>query len=246
MQCQLIRAVYKRSVSTKTTTMKFTVFALIAAFCLVAVSANATTGDIILDNELMEEMELIAQDLADEIVEIEPYGVWTGMYRIIKKALRYMKGLNCTIKEVLEIQTAAQNFINSVQACGGEVNKKVQNLIDACNDILETCKDILGINESICGNSNNADEEETAVADAADIETYGVVSDAKTAHKCFVKMVRKVNKLKKQVKRAIKMIKDIKKVPGDTSDCVLDAVNSLEMTFTQFPTNVKSCSKLTS
>ncbi|XP_005189713.2 uncharacterized protein LOC101890167 [Musca domestica] len=217
--------------------MKFTVFAVIAAFCLVAVSANAT-GDIFLNNELMEDLELTAQDLADEIAEIEPYGAFTGMYSVIKKALRYVKGLNCTIKEVLAIQTAAQNFVDNVKACGGEVSKKVQKLIDACNDILKTCKEILGINESVCGNSNDVEEEQP--------ETQGVISKAKTAHKCFVKMVRKVNKLKKQIKRAIKMIKDIKKVPGDTSDCVMAAVNTLETTFTQFPANIKTCSKLTS
>ncbi|XP_061397887.1 uncharacterized protein LOC133333561 [Musca vetustissima] len=220
--------------------MKFTVFAVIAAFCLVAVSANAT-GDIFLQNELMEDMELISQDLAEEIAEIEPNGAFTGMYFVIKKALRYVKGLNCTIKEVLAIQTAAQNFVDSVRACGGEVSKKVQNLIDACNDIIQTCKEILGINETICGNSNDVEE-----SSGDDVESHGVISKAKTAHKCFVKMVRKVNKLKKQVKRAIKMIKSIKKVPGDTSDCVMDAVNNLEMYFTQFPANIKTCSKLTS
>lgn len=195
------------------------------------------------DYEDIEEFELLAQDLADEISDIETYGAFTGMYRIIKKALRYMKGLNCTVKEVLQIETAAQTFVDSVQACGGEVSKKVQNLIDACNDIIQTCKDILGINESICGNTVDDDD---ADDDDDDVETYGVVSTGKTVHKCFVKMVRKVNKLKKQVKKAIKMINDIKKVPGDTNDCVLTAVNSLEMTFTQFPANVKTCSKLTS
>ncbi|XP_005189714.2 uncharacterized protein LOC101890344 [Musca domestica] len=225
--------------------MKFTLFALIAGFCLVAVSANAT-GDIFLKNELMEDMELTAQDLADELAEIEPYGFFTGMYTVIKRALRYVKGLNCTIKEVLAIENAAHNFVNSVAACGGQISQKAQNLVNACLDIIETCKAILGINESVCGNSNDAEETDSDVAAAEDVESYGVVSKLKTSHKCFVQMVRKVNKLKKQVKKVISMIKDIKKVPGDTSDCVMAAVNTLETTFTQFPANVKACSKLTS
>uniref|UniRef100_A0A1L8EIT4 Putative secreted protein n=1 Tax=Haematobia irritans TaxID=7368 RepID=A0A1L8EIT4_HAEIR len=217
--------------------MKFTVFALIAAFCLVAVSAN---GSLKIENEDLVDYDYIAQDLADEIMEIEPYGLFTGMYSVIKAALRTVKGLNCTIKEVLEVQNAAQAFVNNVQACGDAVSKKLQNLINACQDIIDTCKSIMGINESICGNTDDDNETDS------DVQTLGAVSDAKTAHKCFVKMVRKVNKLKKQVKKAVKMIKDIKKVPGDTSDCAMDAINTLENTFVQFPANVKTCSKLTS
>uniref|UniRef100_A0A1I8N8W2 Secreted protein n=1 Tax=Musca domestica TaxID=7370 RepID=A0A1I8N8W2_MUSDO len=228
--------------------MKFTLFALIAGFFLVAVSANAT-GDIFLKNELIEDMELTAQDLADELAEIEPYGLFTGMYTVIKRALRYVKGLNCTIKEVLAIENAAHNFVNSVAACGGQISQKAQNLVNACLDIIETCKAILGINESVCGNSNDVEETDSDAATAAaaeEVESFGVVSKLKTSHKCLVQMVRKVNKLKKQVKKVISMIKDIKKVPGDTSDCVMAAVNTLETTFTQFPANVKACSKLTS
>lgn len=215
--------------------MKLTVFVLLASLCLVAVTANAI-GDFMIDPEDVELYEYIAQDLAEEIVEIEPQGLFTGMYFIMKKALKTLKRLNCTIKEVIDIQIAAHEFITDVYACGGEVNKKVQNLIDACNDIIETCKDILGINESVCGNS----VEEIAIQS----RTWNVVQGAQNGHKCFVQMFRKLQTLNKQVKRAVKLIKQIKSVPGDTSKCVLDAVDTLEGYFTRFPSNIKTCSKL--
>lgn len=180
--------------------------------------------------------EFVAQELAEEIVEIEPQTIFSGMYFVLKKVLRTLKGLNCAIKEVIVIRGAANDFVNNVAACGGEVSKKVQTLIDACNDIIETCKDILGINESICGNS---------VEDAAiQSRTWNVVQGAQNGHKCFVQMFRKLQTLNKQVKRAVKLIKQIKSVPGDTSKCVLDAVDTLEGYFTRFPSNIKTCSKL--
>lgn len=217
--------------------MKLTVFALLASLCLVAVTANAI-GDFMIDPEDVELYEYIAQDLAEEIVEIEPQGLFTGMYFIMKKALKTLKRLNCTIKEVIDIQIAAHEFITDVYACGGEVNKKVQNLIDACNDIIETCKAIVGINESVC--ANGADE--NAVME----RTWGVVSGVKNGHKCFVNMFRKLQRLKNQIKYALKLIKQIKNVPGDTSKCVMDAVDKLDKAFTDFPANIKTCSQLTS
>lgn len=171
-------------------------------------------------------------------MEIEPQGLFSGMYFVLKKVLRTLKGLNCTIKEVIVIRGAANKFVDDVKACGGEVSKKVQTLIDACNDIIETCKAILGINETVCGNNGEEDEITS--------RTWNVVSGAQNAHKCFVQMFRKLQTLNKQIKRAVKLIKQIKNVPGDSSKCVLDAVDTLESYFIQFPANIKTCSKLVS
>ncbi|XP_023294686.1 uncharacterized protein LOC111677729 [Lucilia cuprina] len=215
--------------------MKFAVFALIVGLCVVAVTANAS-GDFGLEYENVQDYEYVAQELAEEIMEIEPQGLFSGMYFVLKKVLRTLKGLNCTIKEVIVIRGAAIKFVDDVKACGGEVSAKVQNLINACNDIIETCKDILGINESVCGNTVDEDE--------ALSRTWNVVSGAQNAHKCYVKMFRKLQTLNKQIKRAVKLINQIKKVPGDTSKCVLNAVDTLEGYFIAFPSNIKTCSKL--
>ncbi|XP_023294692.2 uncharacterized protein LOC111677735 [Lucilia cuprina] len=205
--------------------MKFAVFALIASLCLVAVAAKAT-GDFMIENEEIQEYEYIAQELADEIMEIEPQTIFNGMYYVLKKVLKTLNGVKCTVEEVLRIQVASHTFLTDIHACGGEVNQKVQNLINAVNDIIETCKAIIGISESVCANEQG---------------TRGVVSGVKTSHKCAANMLRKLLRLNKQIKRALKLIYQIKKVPGDTSKCVLDAVDQLEKYFTEFPANIKAC-----
>ncbi|XP_037812294.1 uncharacterized protein LOC119604036 [Lucilia sericata] len=210
--------------------MKFAVFALIASLCLVAVTAKAT-GEFMFENEEIQEYEYIAQELADEIMEIEPQTIFNGMYYVLKKVLKTLNGVKCTIEEVLRIQVAAHTFLTDIAACGGEVSQKVQNLIDAVNDIIETCKAIIGISESVCANEQ---------------DTRGVVSGVKTSHKCAVNMLRKLLRLNKQIKRALKLIYQIKNVPGDTSKCVLDAVDNLEKYFTEFPANIKACSNIPS
>ncbi|XP_065364228.1 uncharacterized protein LOC135957417 [Calliphora vicina] len=213
--------------------MKFAVFALIVSLCLVAVTAKAT-GNFMIENEEIQDYEYIAQDLAEEIMEIEPQGLFGGMYFVLKKILKTLNGVKCTIDEVLRIQVAAHTFLTDITACGGEVSKKVQTLIAAVNDIIDTCKAIIGINESVCANGQDGKT------------TRGVVSGIKSSHKCAVNMLRKLLRLNKQIKRALKLIYQIKKVPGDTSKCVLDAVDSLEKYFTEFPANIKACSNVPS
>lgn len=186
-----------------------------------------------LENEI-QDYEFIAQELADEIMEIEPQTIFSSMYYVLKKTLKTLKGISCTIDEVLKIQVAAHTFLTDIHACGGEVNQKVQTLIDAVNDIIETCKAIIGINESVCANGQDGSA------------TRGVVSSVKVSHKCAANMLRKLLRLNKQIKRALKLIVQIKNVPGDTSKCVLNAVDNLEKYFTEFPANIKACSQLPS
>lgn len=186
------------------------------------------------DTEAMQEYDYIIQDLSDEFMDIDPYCI-SGIYSVLKVIVKTLKGINCTIKEVLQIQIAAHTFLTDIAACGGEVNKKVQNLIDAVNDIIDTTKAIVGISESVCANG----DEENGTA------TRGkVVSGIKTSHKCAVNMLRKLTKLSRQIHRALKLIVQIKNVPGDTSKCVMDAVDNLNNYFTQFTPNIKECSKL--
>ena len=189
-----------------------------------------------LSSEEIQEYEYIIQDLSDEFMEIDPYCI-SGIYSVLKTVVKTLKGINCSIKEVLRIQLAAHQFLADITACGGEVNKKVQNLINAIQDIIETTKAIVGISESVCANG----------ADETDKATRGKVVDGiKSSHKCAVNMLRKLTKLSRQIRYALKLIAQIKNVPGDTSKCVLDAVNTLEVYFNDFVPNIKSCSKLPS
>ncbi|XP_065364872.1 uncharacterized protein LOC135957949 [Calliphora vicina] len=213
--------------------MKFAVFAFIASLCLVAVTAKAT-GELMVDYEDIQQYEYIAQELAEEIMEIEPQGVFTGIFFVLKKVLKTLKGVSCAVDEVLKIQVAGHRFLTDIAACGGEVSQKVQTLIDAVKDIIETSKAIGGINEAVCANDHN------------DRLLKGVVSSIKSGHKCAANMLSKLLRLSRQIKRAIKLIIQIKNVPGDTSRCVLDAVDTLEKYFTEFPANIKACSNLPS
>ena len=175
-----------------------------------------------------------SQENSGEFIEIEAR---TTFYLTLIKVLKTLKGLNCTIKEVIAVRNAANQLIDDIKACGGEVSTKVQNLINACIAVVETSEAILGINQSVCGNGDESDIQS---------RTWHVVSGAQNAHKCFVQIFDNVRKLNSQVKTVVKMIGQIKKVPGDTSQCVLDSIDALTTKFTDFPTNVKACSKLTS
>ncbi|XP_005185437.2 uncharacterized protein LOC101898958 [Musca domestica] len=213
--------------------MKLALIALVAGLCLVAVNANVELP------APMEEIdfEYIAKDIADDVVDIDAQVSWFGIYFVIHKVLTTLKGVNCTIKEVLAIRTAAQNFLNDVKACGGEVSKKLQNLIDTCKNIVSTANDIIHVNENICGNTTPGDDGSDVAADALSV---------KTGWNCFWKLLFKTMSLKNQVKHAIYLIKQIPSVPGDTGVCVNNALSTLSNVFTQFPSNVKACSKLTS
>uniref|UniRef100_A0A1I8NRZ1 Protein TsetseEP domain-containing protein n=1 Tax=Stomoxys calcitrans TaxID=35570 RepID=A0A1I8NRZ1_STOCA len=209
--------------------MKFTLFALLAVLCLVSVRANVEITATIEEVDF----EYIAKNVAEDVVDIDTQVSWFGIYFVIHKALTTLKGVNCTIKEVYAIKAAAQNFVADVQACGGEVSKKLQQLIDTCNDIISTSNDIIHLNENICGNS--ADQDTSAVSP----------QKTTTPWKCFWKLLSKTLQLKGQVKKAIRLIRQIPSVPGDAGTCVNNALDTLSSAFNQFPSNVKTCSKLT-
>lgn len=185
-------------------------------------------------NDDLQEWEFIAKDLAEEIMEIEPQTIFSGFFWVMKKILKTVKGIACVVNEVYKIQVACHNFLTDIAACGGELTQKVQNLVDAVKDIIETCRAIVGISESVCENG----QEEKSVSGAVN----GAVNAAKVSHKCAVNMLNKILRLNRQIKRALNLIAQIKNVPGDTNQCVMDAVDTLDKQFKEFPGNVKACS----
>ncbi|XP_023294694.2 uncharacterized protein LOC111677737 [Lucilia cuprina] len=208
--------------------MKFAVFTFLACLCLVGASAKAT-GDFMIDQDVFQQYEYINDDLAEEIMEIEPQTFFSGFYYVLKKVLKTFQGIACVVNEVYRVQVASHNFLTDIALCGGELSQKVQTLVNAVKDIIETCRAIAGINESVCSN------------DHADVFGRGVVSSVKVGHKCASNMLSKLLRLNRQIKRAIKLMIQIKNVPGDTSECVLNAVDTLLNQYTQFPANVKAC-----
>ncbi|XP_061389888.1 uncharacterized protein LOC133325078 [Musca vetustissima] len=203
--------------------MKFAVFALVAALCLVAVNANAVgfTDDF--------PTEFVPSDLVDgEIVDIETYHIFSSFWWITKAALKTLKGVNCSIKQVIKIRDAAVNFLPSIQGCGTDAVNAYANVITATQNVIDTCNAIIQTNEEDCNN---------------DVSTDGKTSTPKT---CYSKLVKQFYTLNKQLKAVNTAIKKVPSIPSDAADCANQAVNDLTSPMTTFTSSVKACSKLTS
>ncbi|XP_061389887.1 uncharacterized protein LOC133325077 [Musca vetustissima] len=125
--------------------MKFAVFALFAALCLVAVNTSAVgfTDDFPTD--------FVPSDFADdEFVDIEEYHIFSTFWWITKAALRTLKGVNCSIKQVMKIKDAALNFLPSIHGCGADATKAYANVITTTQNVISTCNAIIQTNEQAC------------------------------------------------------------------------------------------------
>ncbi|KAI8124239.1 hypothetical protein CVS40_5316 [Lucilia cuprina] len=194
------------------------------------------TGELVVVNDDIQVYEYIAQELAEEIAEIEPQGIFTGIYFVLKKIVKTLQSLDCALNELLPILS-----LPTLPLAVVKLTKKYKHfivLVNAVKDIIETSKAIGGLNEAVCSNDHGSRGVKGVVSN--------VVGGVKLGHKCSSNMFRKLLRLARQIKRAIKLIIQIKNVPGDTSKCVLDAVDNVEKYFTQFPANIKACTKLPS
>ena len=175
-----------------------------------------------LNAEDIQDLEYAVRDLPD----IDPID---GIFTIIKTVVKTLKGVSCAVDEVLAIKMAADEFLASTTACGGEINKDVQDLIDAVYKIVVTAEDVVdvGINDCLKGVGGGS-----------------VISGIVTGPKCALKMSRRLTKFSKEVLSTLKLIVQIKDVPGDTGKCTLDAITTLGSYFTEFIPNIKSCSEM--
>lgn len=242
--------------------MKFSLICLLAGLCLVSVSVNLLykilneklvllhillfQANIEVSTSVEDDFDLdyeySASDLAEDITaDVDPYVIpWLGIYFVIRKALSAIKGVKCTVKEVVIIKNAAQAFIDDIQLCGDDVNAKAKQLNETCKNIITTANNIINVNETICGSTSTATSATTLNLEDDVMEP----ALHKTKIKCFFKLLGKTLKLKNQIRRAIRLIKQIPKVPGKTNECVSTAADNLGNVFNQFPSKVKYCSKL--
>ncbi|XP_061389886.1 uncharacterized protein LOC133325076 [Musca vetustissima] len=184
--------------------MKFAVFALVAALCLVAVNANAVgfTDDFPTD--------FVPSDFVDdEFVDIEQYHIFSTFWWITKAALRTLKGVNCSIKQVMKIKDAALNFLPSIHGCGADATKAYANIITTTQNVINTCNAIIQTNEEVCNN---------------DESTNGKPSTPKA---CFTTLLKQFYTLNKQIKAVKTAIKKVPSIPSDAADCANQAVNDL-------------------
>ncbi|XP_023294691.2 uncharacterized protein LOC111677734 [Lucilia cuprina] len=220
--------------------MKYSLIFLLCGLCLVAVSANIEVASSS-EEDFDLDYEYVANDIAEDVsTEIDPQFIpWLGIYFIIHKALTGIKGVKCTVKEVVSIKTAAQQFLDEIELCGDDVNAKAQQLIETCKNIVVTANNIINVNINACGATPPS-------TTTFDVEDEDVMEPAvqKTKISCFFKLLGKTLKLKNQIRRAIRLIRQIPKVPGTANECVNTAAQNLGNVFNQFPSKVKYCSKL--
>ncbi|XP_030381575.1 uncharacterized protein LOC115629281 [Scaptodrosophila lebanonensis] len=204
--------------------MKFTLFALFAAFCLLSVNAGTLTVETPRDVDL--EAPFLPSDVAAAgEVDAEQFWIFSSVWWAIKTSLRTLKGFNCIIKWVVGIKASASQFSADITGCGVTASKDVTNLINANVKIIQTCNDIINLQSNICNTTSD---------------------DQKISNNCAVKTLAKVFSLYKQVKNAVSLAKKIPQTGPNAVSCVSDAVNTLTAYYTQFPQNIVACSKLTS
>lgn len=176
--------------------------------------------------------------LEDEFLQDEPMALamqsrtfykWTSFYKLLKVALRTLKGLNCSIQGVMNMKEAALNFPTNIQNCGVNAGKELQKVINACQDIVTMSDDIINLRSKYCGNPDDETDENAA-----------------STTKCIAHMAKKIYKLNNKLKDTVNLIKKVPAIPGAAGQCMQDELNNLTTTFTGFPAFIQSCSQLTS
>ncbi|KAL7743501.1 hypothetical protein ACLKA6_018637 [Drosophila palustris] len=159
--------------------MKLTLFALLAAFCVL--SANAGT------------LQYEADDFADvvvdgEFMEPELFGFWG----IIKTALRGVKGFNCMLKWVVGIKDSALQYNNDIVACGVEANKDVTNLINANLKIIQTANNIIHLKTTICASTE--DDTKPSITNNCTLKTFAQIISLYRQVKRAIALSKKIPK----------------------------------------------------
>ncbi|XP_023034551.2 uncharacterized protein LOC111519210 [Drosophila willistoni] len=197
--------------------------------CLLSTNANSIASnekdlvDSLNFDDLDLELDLLTAELDGDYMEIDEFGIFRGFRRILKKALKTLRGVNCTIKAVVEVLDAATKYVDAVDACGVEVPKSVAKIVQSCKSIISTCNDIIHLNSNVCDNANYDDETD---------------GEKSTTKKCFIQLVKTILKLRRQIKSTLKQIQ---KLPSDTNKCFVDATDKVKVSFQEFPSNIKNC-----
>ncbi|XP_023170276.2 uncharacterized protein LOC111598998 [Drosophila hydei] len=175
---------------------------LVSGSCLLSANAN-TINESSFD---FEEVELYGDD-----------GFIKTMENIFMKVLTTVRGVNCTMKTVVEILIATTKYVDAIDACGTAVPKEVAKIVKCCKDIISICENIIHLNSTICA-----------------AEEGGKM----TSGKCFWKLFEAVMKLTRKLNTALKLIA---KLPVDTEACFVDATHELVVNYDNFLPNISKC-----
>ncbi|KAH8287980.1 hypothetical protein KR044_004993 [Drosophila immigrans] len=190
---------------------------IVSASCLLSCNANAAGPNAI----SLEDMDLDALEaqLDGDYMDFEEYGFIRSVRKALKKVLKTVRGVNCTVKEVIEVMTAATNYVDAVDGCGTAVPKDVLAVVDSCKAIITMCDAIINLNSKLC-NPEDAD------------------SDKMSTKKCTWQLFKALMKLTRKLNRTLKQIA---KVPSDTSSCFVDATTKVKNSFNEFLPNIDTC-----
>lgn len=170
--------------------------------------------------ELIAALDELDEQLDDDYMDIEEYGFIRSVRKILKKALKSVRGVNCILKEVNAILAASTGYVDAIDACGTAVPKDVLAIVNSVKTIISLCNDVINVNSRLCA----ADEE--------------AGTDKATSSKCFWRLFKTVMKLTRKINRTIKQIT---KLPTDTSSCFVDATLSVKTSYNNFLPNINTC-----
>ncbi|KAH8306636.1 hypothetical protein KR044_001134, partial [Drosophila immigrans] len=149
--------------------------------------------------------------------EIQIFGE-DGFFNFLHKVLSTMRGVNCTIKETLEVMIATTKYIDAIDACGTEVPKDVAKIVKNCMEIIKICDEIIHLNSQLC----SSDDEDAKTTSAT----------------CFVKLLSATIKLTRKLHDTLILMC---KLPGDTEVCFVDATKEVENSYNNFLPKINDC-----
>lgn len=172
-------------------------------------------------NEFDFEYEL--DQLLDELdndngyIDVEEFGFIGSCRKILRKALKTVRGTNCIIKEVVDILSTCTTYVDAIDACGTAVPKDVAKIVSNVKDMIKICNDILHLHSQLCSDNKSV---------------------VQTASKCFWQLFKASMKLTRKINVTLKLIA---KLPADTSSCFLNATNDVKVSFNSFLPNINVC-----
>lgn len=159
-----------------------------------------------------------------EGVEIEARTFKT-LWWILKSILKTLRGINCTIKGVVNVKESTEQMFSNFQVCGVETSKQIQAVLDSAQKVISISNDIVNINDNVCNNPDYL----------ADVD-----ASQKASSKCVKQLRSKILNLNSQIKTTTKLIK---KVPTNAGDCVTTTFSTYQQSIIGFPDFVKTCAK---
>ncbi|XP_017079876.2 uncharacterized protein LOC108113708 [Drosophila eugracilis] len=200
---------------------------LVSAACLLTTQASSLrSSEETIDYEFDLESEL--EQLLDELdkdndyMDIEAQGFIKSCRKILRKALKTVRGTNCIIKEVVNILSSCTSYVDDIDACGVAIPKDVAKIVDSVKQIISICNDIIHLQSKLCAKDESSSDG----------------SIIKNTSKCFWKLFKATMKLTRRINEALKLIA---KLPSDTSSCFVDATKNVSASFNAFLPNIDVC-----